>query len=383
MSSVIISGDTSGSVSLVAPAIAGSTTLTLPATSGNVLTSSTNVTFSDGTVQTSAASPYVLKNRLINGGFNVSQYNGTSSVTPTTNGYYIDRWYIDTFGSSSFNSLTMQQLSASPPTGYSNYLQIASGSTTSTNINLSQSIEYQNCYDLAGQTVTLSFWYKVPVNWTNQWQAFISSNTSANTKISGGSSGTTSSTALTLTNTTTWTKATLTYTIPSNAQTVGVLFNNGNNNIINGAQFQITGVQLEIGSSATPFERRLYNQELANCQRYYWRWTCTNQTNIYFSTAGRVYSNTGATITYPHPVPMRTAPTTNNSNNFSAGIWDYSVTAITTNNSGYAGSPYLSANLNVTGTFATPPSNVGYSMALGSGSAGGSNTIWIDFSSEL
>jgi len=37
----------------------------------------------------------------------------------------------------------------------------------------------------------------------------------------------------------------------------------------NSATFYITGVQLEQNTSATPFERRLYNQELANCQRYY------------------------------------------------------------------------------------------------------------------
>jgi hypothetical protein len=84
--------------------------------SSTTLDSSAGLTFSDSSNQSAAASPYVLKNRIINGGFNISQYNGTSIVTPSGVGYYIDRWYIDTYGSS-FNSLTMQQLSASPPTG--------------------------------------------------------------------------------------------------------------------------------------------------------------------------------------------------------------------------------------------------------------------------
>ena len=39
MSSVVISGDTSGTVSIAAPAVAGSNTLTLPASTGNVLAS--------------------------------------------------------------------------------------------------------------------------------------------------------------------------------------------------------------------------------------------------------------------------------------------------------------------------------------------------------
>ena len=290
------------------------------------LNGTNGIVFPDNSLQTAAASPYVLKNRIINGGFNISQYNGTSSVTPTAVGYYIDRWYIDTFGGG-FNSLTMQQLSASPPTGYSNYLQIASGSTTYTNINLSQSIETSNCYDLAGQTVTLSFWYKVPVNWTNQWVAYISSNTSSNTKINGGSSGTTASTGLTLTNTTTWTKATLTYTIPSNAQTIGVLFSNGNNNLINGAQFQITGVQLEQNTTATPFERRLYNQELANCQRYYQQWNSASNVYTLLGCAAAV-TTTLLFVRYQHLVSMRAVPSLS-STAFSTFATSYSRAAIT------------------------------------------------------
>jgi hypothetical protein len=157
-------------------------------------------------------------------------------------------------------------LSASPPAGFNNYVQIQANSTTYTNINLSQTIESINSVDLLGQTVTVSFWYKVPVNWTNQWNVGLSYNTSNNSKIAGGNGTSISSVALA--NTTTWTKASITVTVPSNALSLGVIFNNGNNNIINGAQFQLTGVQLELGSQATSFDFRSIGTELALCMRY-------------------------------------------------------------------------------------------------------------------
>jgi hypothetical protein len=71
-----------------------------------------------------------------------------------------------------------------------------------------------------------------------------------------------------------------------------------------GATFYITGVQLEPGSTATPFERRSYGQELALCQRYYQVFGDLNLT-----ISGR--STNAATTVMPivFRTTMRTAPT--------------------------------------------------------------------------
>jgi hypothetical protein len=73
-----------------------------------------------------------------------------------------------------------------------------------------------------------------------------------------------------------------------------------------GATFYITGVQLEVGSTATPFERRLYNQELANCQRYYFKVGLVTDSAL---ATGLSTSSSSTRVYMPFPVTMRTAPT--------------------------------------------------------------------------
>jgi len=77
------------------------------------------------------------------------------------------------------------------------------------------------------------------------------------------------------------------------------------------ATWQITGVQLEVGNVATPFEHRSFQEELSNCQRYYVR---LGQTQ--YSTGGEYsvyvcaqWSSTAIFFTVPSPVPIRAEPT--------------------------------------------------------------------------
>jgi hypothetical protein len=68
----------------------------------------------------------------------------------------------------------------------------------------------------------------------------------------------------------------------------------------------ITGIQLEVGEQATPFEHRSYGEELALCQRYYWRSTGAN---FHAIGSGLCQSSTEGRATIPNPVDMRALPT--------------------------------------------------------------------------
>ena len=78
-------------------------------------------------------------------------------------------------------------------------------------------------------------------------------------------------------------------------------------NLVNNASatWYITGVHLEVGEQATPFEHRSYGDELARCQRYYNR-SGTKSIEGYQGLTGYVR---GVTVPYSFPVEMRATPT--------------------------------------------------------------------------
>jgi hypothetical protein len=287
------------------------------------------VTFPDSSLQAAAASPNVLKNRIINGAMVVDQRNAGASVTPANGQYLVDRWlYI----SSQASKFTAQQNAGSvtPPDKFTNYLGFTVASAVSIGASdyfaVYQNIEGFNVADLGwgtanAQTVTLSFWVRSSLTGTfgggifngasNRAYPFTYTISVANTweyktiTIPGDTTGT-------------WTT--------NNTIGVGVRFGLGagstfsatagswgTGNIVSatgatsvvgtsGATFYITGVQLEQNTTATPFERRLYNQELANCQRYYYKFSLRN-VGLTIN-ANDVYN--GA-IQFPNT--MRSAPT--------------------------------------------------------------------------
>jgi len=290
-----------------------------------ILDGSNGVTFNDASLQGAAASPYVLKNRIINGDMRIDQRNAGASGTALS--YTVDRFFYD---ASQASKGTWQQNAGSvtPPTGFTNYLGFTSSSAYSVLAGdyfiFGHYIEGYNVADLdfgkaTAKTVTLSFWVRSSLTGTfggalvnssaNRSYAFSYSIPTANTwtQISVTVAGDTTGTWLTTNNLGLMVRFGLgvgtTYSGTAGAwAATQYLSATGATSVVgtNGATWYITGVQLEVGSTATPFERRLYNQELANCQRYYFKSG---------SFSSLVYNGAGVYSSYQFKVTMRVAPT--------------------------------------------------------------------------
>jgi hypothetical protein len=305
----------------------------------------TGVTFNDASLQGAAASPYVLKNRIINGDMRIDQRNAGASITASVTGTFT--YSVDRFGyqASQASKFTMQQNAGSitPPAGYNYYLGITSSSAYTVGASdyffVGQPIEGYNTADLAfgtanAKTITLSFWVRSSLTGTfggslsnydaSRSYPFSYTISSANTweqktiTITGCTDGTWITTTTRGLNVFFGLGVGSTYSGTANAwASANYIAPTGATSVVgvNGATFYITGVQLEIGTSATPFERRLYGQELANCQRYYFE--LVRGDSIYFAT-GWQYTASQLYAVIQFPVTMRTAPTlsSNTGSNF-------------------------------------------------------------------
>jgi hypothetical protein len=193
------------------------------------------------------------KNRLINGGMQVWQRGTTSGSA----GYQTaDRWY----GNAS-NSTTFAQETSNVPAGFQNAFKMTAGATAQ--MWIQQPIETRNCYDLRGQTVTVSFLGAAST--TTNVTLFLYFSTSADNPAAGSWTPVSSAAFSVGTSYATYTA---TFTVPSNALTIMPQIIT-TSTVVSGTIIYITGVQLEKGSNATSFDYRPYGTELALCQRYF------------------------------------------------------------------------------------------------------------------
>jgi hypothetical protein len=170
--------------------------------------------------------------------------------------------------------------------------------------------------DLQGQNVTVSFWARAGANYSPTASIltvnFVTGTTADQglTALLSGWAGSYNPTQNIIL-TTSWQKFTATFSVPSNALELAVYFYASNTGTAGANDyFDVTGVQLEAGTVATPFERRLYGQELVLCQRYCYR-LGANGTNgyNYLCPVGFFSGTTGGFVNGSYPVIMRATPT--------------------------------------------------------------------------
>ena len=296
------------------------------------------------------------KNRIINGAMVIDQRNAGAAVT--TNGAYpVDR-FVTSF-SSSAGTFSAQQSTSVIPNGFSSSVGVTitaadSSIAAAENLLVQQWIEGNNIADLgfgtaSAKTVTLSFWVRSSVTGTycvmignsnagtgapNRSYVAEYSISAANTweqktvTIAGDTSGTWQTGSLRgmvvrfcLTGGTDYQQA------AGSWGTANAACTSSQTQLLStlNATFYITGVQLEVGSSATSFDYRPYGTELALCQRYYYRTTPTSAGRIAMAMSG-VTNSTGRSV-IPFPVTMRVAPSALEQ---SGTAGDYSIFFLTT-----------------------------------------------------
>ena len=294
--SLRLNGSTSGYVEIDAPAVAGNNTLRLPTTNGTdgsvlQVDSTGQLAWRDGNSLGTGT-----KNRIINGDMRIDQRNAGAAVNSAPDGTWaVDRWIC--YHNIATVNVGQNLNSVASINGTPNQLGIqitaTATATGSQYTNLQHYIEGFNSADLAwgtssAQSITISFWVRSSVTGTH----------GAALQNAASALGYPFSYSISAANT--WEYKTITIPGPTtgtwnttNGRGIVLIFDLGQgpnfrfaagswqagnvqgttgavslNQTLN-ATWYITGVQLEAGSVATPFERRSFGQELMLCQRYF------------------------------------------------------------------------------------------------------------------
>lgn len=252
------------------------------------------------------------RNLIINGDFQVSQRGDYSSATAITNqAYHLDRWKMGL----SISTATIQRQEVVLPNNVKTY----SAKVVATNNTLGNGyIAFRQIIEdfrlLSKQTVTVSAWVRTNINGftfrhdstTNIGEVFPATGA--------------------------WEYVTATYTMPeitaagagANQTTLAIInYEPANAGSNTGQYFEIAQVQLELGKVATPFEHRSYGEELALCQRYFYKRKATGAGDRLAQ--GSATSTTAWSGFIELPVDMRVEPALITTGTAS----DYSLTTAT------------------------------------------------------
>jgi hypothetical protein len=334
---------------------------------------STGLRYTGGTVQA---------NPVLNSAFQVWQRGTSVAITSSSiSAYQADRWqgYRGATGGTVSRQVTGDTTNL-PNVQYCGRIQRDSGNTSTAAFYLTQSFETINSIPFAGKTVTFSFYARAGANYSATSSAlgvYVASGTGTDQNQGAGYTGQVGVINTSATLTTTWQRFTYTGSVGATATELAVQFSFTPTGTAGAADFfEVTGVQIDIGSVALPF--RTYagtiQMELAAASRYYYRF---NSGNAYGNVANSGYTATTTQVNsfVQFPVTMRTIPTSIDS----SGIGWIDVASATGTASGpsFAAAGTTYANVSWTTTGATANRFAWFRDSAGTGAG------YLGFSAEL
>jgi hypothetical protein len=249
------------------------------------------------------------KNGVINGAFDIWQ-RGTTSATSAF-AFTADRWLKNSATHYGASRQVTGDTTNLPTVQYCARVQRTASSAVTTLIEFTTPFETTNSIPYAGQTITYSFYARRGANYSSASNILSSSvyTGTGTDQTVFGYTGLTQAVTGNATLTTTWQRFSYTGTLSAATNELSVYFAYTPTGTAGAADFfEVTGVQVELGSVATTFSRTggTIQGELANCQRYYFRFTGPGAYSAY--AFGAYGGTTTGYILMDYPVTLRTTP---------------------------------------------------------------------------